>query len=99
MTKTYDKRPPKEVYDDTILNFGKFVGKSISHIRLLEKSYFDWLLKENIIVYKGKTKPIINTTLEPTENETDERKRLRIWSSGYLIMASPSDATQILNFN
>lgn len=90
MTKVYPKRPPRQLYLDSILDFGKYINYKVSEIVKMDKNYYNWCLKEGIFVIKGATKP--KPICLPEDEGWDEVPLLDLlrWSSGISMRLKPN---------
>lgn len=87
--------PPKTFYLNSVLDFGKYKGKKVEVIEVIDPGYLKWIAREteHTIVYEK------NAMIEQSEKDQSWKsvtdKVLRVWASGINIKLNRCDSPDL----
>lgn len=92
-------KKPREVFLDDIISFGKYFNTfTYKQVQRTDKSYFQWMLSENVIKVLGDKRPPELHTSEDEDWKDVSPEIMRRWSSGYLCTKHQPSPETILIF-
>lgn len=96
--RTYPKKPPRQLFLSDELSFGKWSGYTLAEVKKKDKGWFDWAIREKVIVIKGATRP--KPICLPEDEGWDEIPLLDLlrWSSGVSMRLKPNLVSLIQRF-